>query len=110
MLGFKERRRCNMRKGKGLGGETCYEAIHKIMKKQAMISADELFEQVKKVRSWTDDTIWQHIMAATVNLYPAFRHWPASNEKRFLFQHEDGRYELYNPDFHGPWEGGVRRG
>ncbi len=71
-----------------------------------MISADELFEQVKKVGLWTDDTIWQQIMMATVNLRPAFGHW---DKEGFLFQHEDGRYELYNLDFHGHWEGGVRR-
>jgi len=91
------------------GRLTCREAI-----KQAIlelgggpVTAEELFNRVRSMGDWSDDTIWQHLMWLTVNLPPAYRHWPNAPE-RFLFLREDGRYELYNSEKHGIYNNGLR--
>ena len=95
-----------MPRGKGPGGISCREAFLQAIRRKSPVSADELFAQVKHIGqgAWTDDHIWQEIMCHTVNLVPAYRHWP--REERFLFQREDGSYELYDPSRHGDrWKG-----
>ena len=88
---------------------TCRKAV-----KRALIeldggpaTAEELFSRVKSMGEWSDDTIWQHLMALVVNLPPAYGHWPNMPE-RFLFIREDGRYELYDPRKHGIYNNGLR--
>ena len=83
---------------KGYQGESCAKAIFSIMKPGQIMSFSELFNQVKQRGSWSDETIWQHLMLLVVNLLPARLHWKKSNP--FLFLHGDGRYELYNPKIH----------
>lgn len=90
-----------MGKGKGPGGMSAKEALLEVIQKQRRISASELFEEVKYLGEgmWTDDHISQRMMWHTVNLWPAYIHWPSG--ERFLFQKEDGFYELYDPGRHG---------
>ena len=88
---------------------TCREAVKKAMLEFGgrPVTAEELFNKVKSMGDWSDDTIWQHLMWLVVNLPPAYRHWPNAPE-RFLFLREDGRYELYNPEKHGIYSDGLR--
>jgi len=79
---------------------TCVNAIRQVVSQQGIISFAELLPKVKQLGKWTDDTIAQHVMGLTVNLYPASIHWPQFSSRRFLFQHEDGRYEIYDPTKH----------
>lgn len=83
---------------KGHKGESCTEAIRESIKKGEILSPQELFEKVKALGKWSEDTIWQHLIAHIVNLAPARYHYYGFEP--FLFLHEDGRYELYNPDIH----------
>ena len=83
---------------KGYAGETCAEAIRSILKPDEVLSFSQLFDEVKQKGSWKDETIWQHLMLLIVNLPPARYHWKTS--KPFLFLHEDGKYELFNPKKH----------
>ncbi len=87
---------------------TCNEAIQEAIRNLKIASADEIFDSVKQKYSgtWTDDHIWQDVMASIVNLRPAHEHW--SMEVESLFLHEDGRYELYNSQIHGKWKKGKR--
>src|SRR3972149_4450421 len=95
-----------MARGKGPGGIACWQAMLQAIQRKSPVSADELFDQVREIgqEAWTDDHIWRRIMWHTVNLVPAYHHWPLG--KRFLFQREDGSYELYSPARHGDrWKG-----
>ena len=90
-----------MGRGKAPGGMSAGEALLEVIQKRRKISASELFEEVKHMgqNCWTDDSISQRMMWHTVNLWPAYIHWPSG--ERFLFHKEDGSYELYEPSRHG---------
>ena len=79
---------------------TCAEAIKQIVNQRGIISFPDLLSRIKELSNWADDTTAQHVVGPTVNLYPASIHWPQFENKRFLFQHEDGRYEIYDPANH----------
>ena len=83
---------------KGNKGESCSEAIRSSVKPGEILTAKVLFERVKELGKWSEDTIWQHLIAHIVNLPAARYHY--SGFEPFLFLHEDGRYELYNPEIH----------
>jgi hypothetical protein len=83
---------------RGYQGETCAEAIRSEMNPGEIVTFSELLGRIKQKGSWTDDTIWQHLMKLVVNLPPARHHWKSA--KPFLFLHGDGRYELYDPKVH----------
>ena len=85
---------------KGFLGEACSEAIANSLQVNEIVTFTELFNRVRKKGTWKDDAIWQHLIGLAVNLPPARRHW--KNAKPFLFLHEDGRYELFNPNRHPP--------
>lgn len=85
-------------RGKGTYGETCAEAIRAVIAPGEVLTFSELFRRVKGRGSWTNETIWQHLMACVVNLVPARYHWPG--REPFFLLREDGRYELYNPQVH----------
>ena len=91
------------------GRLTCREAVKKAILKLGggPVTAEELFNKVRSMGDWSNDTIWQHLMWLTVNLPPAYRHWPNAPE-RFLFLREDGKYELYNPEKHGIYSNGLK--
>jgi len=93
------------------GKLTCREAVKKAMLELGggPVTAEELFNRVRSMGDWSDDTIWQHLMALVINLPPAYRHWPNIPE-RFLLLREDGRYELYNSKKHGIYNNGLRIG
>ncbi|MDH5695557.1 MAG: hypothetical protein OEZ00_02970 [Dehalococcoidia bacterium] len=96
--------------GKGYRGETCAEAIRTaigLLGNHA--SAQDIFDEVRKMGMWTQDNIWQGLMEFVVNLPPSYRHWEGTRpEERFLFLREDGDYELYQPARHGRYEQGRR--
>jgi hypothetical protein len=72
-------------------------------------SARELFAAVEKAGHWTADTIWQAMLAHSINLPAAYRKFPnVTADQKFLFQREDGNYELYAPAWHGRYEQGQR--
>ena len=103
-----ERRFMSM--GKGYKGETCAEAIEKAIHLLGnRASAEDVFAQVRKMGSWTENNIWQELIAHIVNLPPSYKHYyMVPPEKRFLFLREDGNYELYKPEWHGRYEQGKR--
>jgi hypothetical protein len=84
--------------GKGYKGETCTEAIKAVIGPGEALTAAELFNRIRAQGAWTEDTIWQHLIAHVVN-HPAARHHYAGFEP-FLYLHEDGRYELFDPAIH----------
>jgi hypothetical protein len=84
--------------GKGHKGESCIEAIRSSIKSGEIITAYTLFDRIRQLGSWSADTIWQHLIAHLVNLTPARHHYRSFEP--FLFLHEDGRYEVYNPEIH----------
>ncbi len=88
---------------------SCREAIKKIILEfgGGPVTAEELFNKVKAIGNWSDDTIWQHLMSLVVNLPPAYKHRPNTPEK-FLFLREDGKYETYDPNKHGIYSGGIK--
>ena len=90
--------------------ETCSGAV-----KSAIISlgnratAQELFGAVAKSGHWTDDNIWQVMLSHSINVPAAFRKFPGvSADQKFLFQREDGNYEIYSPTWHGIFDQGKR--
>ena len=85
---------------KGYRGESCSNVVRSVMKPGEILSSTDLFRRVHELGAWSDDTIWQHLIAHIVNL-PAARHHYADFDP-FLFLHEDGRYELYDPTLHPP--------
>jgi hypothetical protein len=83
---------------KGYHGESCAEAFRASMENGEVITATELCNRVKQMGTWKEETICEHMMGLTVNLPPARYRWKTM--KPFLFIHEDGRYELYDPKRH----------
>ena len=83
---------------KGHKGESCTEAIRSSIRPGEIMTALELFNRIRELGKWSADTIWQHLIAHVVNLLPARHHY--TGFEPFLFLHEDGRYELFNPDIH----------
>ena len=83
---------------KGHKGESCIEAIRSSIGPGEIMTARALFGRVRELGKWSADTIWQHLIAHIVNLPPARHHYQGFEP--FLFLHEDGRYELYNPEIH----------
>ncbi len=83
---------------KGYKGESCSSALRSVIKPDEIVSSSELFKRVHKLGAWSDDTIWQHLIAHVVNLPPARYHY--TGFEPFLFLHIDGRYELYDPELH----------
>ena len=97
--------------GKGHNGETCAEAMRTaigLLGKRA--SAQDIFDEVKKRGDWVDDTILQHLMSCTVNLWPGYKRWKLRPDKKCLFLRENGDYELYDPEQHGRYVDGRRIG
>jgi len=91
------------------GKFSCREAVKRAILElgREPVTAEELFNKVRSMGEWSEDTIWQHLMRLVVNLPPAYRHWPSAPE-RFLFLREDSRYELYDPVKHGVYSSGLR--
>lgn len=85
---------------KGYKGETCAEAILSSIQPGEIISYSVLFARVREKGDWKDDTLHQHFMSCVANLPPARDRWAYRDP--FLFLHEDGRYELYDPKIHPP--------
>jgi hypothetical protein len=83
---------------KGNKGESCTEAIRSSIKPGEILTATVLFDRIKELGKWSADTIWQHLIAHLANLAPARHHY--SGFQPFLFLHEDGRYELFDPSIH----------
>jgi len=83
---------------KGRQGESCRDAIKVAILPGEVVVYKELFRRVKEMGSWSDETIWQHLMSLVVNLPPARHHWKKSDP--FLFLHGDGRYQLYDERIH----------
>lgn len=83
---------------KGYEGESCDEVLKESIVAGEIVSCSALYQRVKSRGEWSDDTIWQHLMARTVNLVPARHRWPA--HKQFLFLRPDGQYELYDKRKH----------
>jgi hypothetical protein len=83
---------------KGHNGESCAEGVRACFTDQNARRASEIFRQTKERGSWSDETIWQHLMFLVVNLPPARHRWPSG--KPFLFLRADGRYELYVAETH----------
>jgi len=90
--------------------ETCPSALHAaLIKLDNRASAQTLFEQVRRFGHWTDAHIWQTLFSHAVNIPSSYYLYGlVTPEQRFLFLHEDGNYELYNPDWHGRYEMGKR--
>ena len=83
---------------KGNQGESCAEAVRSSLKPGEVATFSELYKRVKQKGNWKDETIWQNLMCHIVNLPPAKYHWKGAVP--FLFLHDDGRYELYDPQKH----------
>jgi len=84
---------------------SCRDAVDASIKAGEIVTFEELVGRIKDKgkswgKTWSDDTIYQHLMGLVVNLPPAPYHWPQFDGKQFLFLHEDGRYERYDPDTH----------
>lgn len=97
--------------GRGMGpnGMTIREAIRIVIKKHASMTAVDILDETKKIHGWSDDSIMQHIMQLTVNLQPAFYHWPLTKvSDKFLFLRSDGYFEEYRPESHGDFANGLR--
>lgn len=91
--------------------KTCAEALRETLRPGDVVSYRELYDRVKALGVWADDTIWLHLMACVVNLPVARERWPSL--RPFLFVRPDGRYELYRSGHHpsvpdNPREGGPR--
>ena len=99
-----------MGRGRSYEPETCSGAIMSALVKLGnRASAQELFNMVEKTGHWTADNIWQVMLAHSVNIPAAYRKFPAiAPDQKFLFQREDGNYELYAPTWHGRFEQGQR--
>ena len=83
---------------RGHNGESCREVMRETISQDEVVSCTEFYDRVKLRGDWSDDTIWQHFMALTINLVPAKHRWNMS--KQFLFLRPDGRYELYDERKH----------
>jgi hypothetical protein len=97
--------------GRGMGpnGLTIKEAIRLIIKKHPSMTAVDILDETKKIHSWSDDSVMQHIMQLTINLQPAFHHWPYTGASdKFLFLRSDGYFEEYHPESHGDFASGIR--
>jgi len=55
----------------GRQGESCRDAIKATILPGEVVVYNELLRRVKKLGSWSDETIWQHLMSLVVNLPPA---------------------------------------
>ncbi len=71
------------------------------------VSYSKLESALKEMDKWSDQTIYQQLMALVINLPPAHKRWPSKIE-RPLFLREDGRYELYDKHRHGLYQFGER--
>ena len=87
---------------KGLYGEPCADAVRASIRAGERLSFGELHKRTKRRETWSDSTLYQHLMAPVANLPPARRHWPSIN--RFLLLNQDGTYELYDSRTHPPNE------
>ena len=83
---------------KGHGGQTCGEAVRASIAANEVVSYSELRKRVKRLGSWKDETIAQHLMSLVVNLPPAREHW--ASIRPFLLLRLDGQYELYDESKH----------
>lgn len=57
---------------------------------------------------WAAATLTGHLYGCSVNNPKAYEHHP--NNRRFLFAHGNGRYELYDASKHGTYENGFPAG
>ena len=96
--------------GRTQESETCPAALHSALTHMGgRASAQELFEFVRKQGHWTDGAIWQNILSHTINSPPSYHTYSmVTPAQRFLFQREDGNYELYDSKWHGRFEMGKR--
>ena len=88
----------------------CPDALRDVLVKMgSRAPAQTLFEQVRIFGHWMDSHIWETMFSYTVNV-PASYHLYGlvTPDQRFLFQREDGNYELYDPAWHGKYEMGRR--
>jgi hypothetical protein len=83
---------------KGHRGQTCAEAMRASIGTSEVVSASELSRRVKKLGSWKDETISQHLMSLVVNLPPARDHWKSTLP--FFLLRPDGQYALYDHRTH----------
>ena len=95
---------------KGYNGESCDEAVKNAIGRLGnCASAQDLFSKVKQMGAWSDDNIWQTLMATIINLRASYEHWPTVKlERRCLLLRENGDYELYQPEQHGIFRQGRR--
>lgn len=85
---------------KGREGESCAEAIRDCVNPGERLSFDDIYRRVRPRGYWTNETIYQNLMKAAVNLAPARLRWPGS--KPFLLLMDDGTYVLHDPKTHPP--------
>ncbi len=96
-------------RGKGPGGMTTKEAIFQVIEKLERATGKEIFNKVKNIHEWKDNTILRHIMGQTINLQPGYYEWSFIKEKnKCLFLCEDGYFEKYDKNRHGIFEDGIR--
>lgn len=98
-------------RGKGPGGMTRLEAICQVIEKLGRATGNEIFNEVKMISDvWKDHAILQGIMQSTINLQPAYYHWPRKQEDKCLFLCGNGYFERYDQNIHGIFENGIRIG
>jgi len=99
-----------MGKGRAYEPETCAGELHAtLVRFEGRATAEDLFNQIKRRGHWTDDTIWKEMLSHTINSPSSYHHFPmVSAASKFLFQREDGNYELYDSTWHGQFRNGRR--
>jgi len=86
---------------------TISEAIRQMVTELGrIVSAREVIETINKryPRKWKESAIYAHLYGCSVNNPPAYTQHPSM--PKFLFDHRQRRYELYNPEKHGRWSKG----
>lgn len=65
-------------------------------------TASQIREHVEREHAgvWRPGTLTAHLYACSVNQPRAYIHHPSAD--RFLYRADDGTFELYDPDTHGP--------
>ncbi len=90
---------------------TCQEAILAFFKEfRGVASEEQVSDHIEKAYSgrWKRSTVGAHLYGCSVNNPAAYRHH--SSFSKFLFDHGNRKYELYDPAKHGKWEGGYAEG
>ncbi len=63
-----------------------------------VMRCSDIYAQVRALGSWTDETIYQQLMAGIVNLPPARLHW--RNVDPFVYLRCDGQCEIFDAKVH----------